>query len=64
LSLELPFGAYIRLFVYQCDHRLLDSKAKKIIEGIKKDIAPVKNAISFDESSGFVEGNNNKFKLI
>lgn len=34
------------------------------IEGIKKDIAPVKNAISLDVSSGFVEGNNNKFKLI
>lgn len=32
--------------------------------GIKKDIAPVKNAISHPESSGFVEGNNNKFKLI
>ncbi len=34
------------------------------IEGIKKDIAPVKNAISHNVSSGFVEGNNNKFKLI
>jgi len=33
-------------------------------EGIKKDITPVKNAISFPESNGFVEGNNNKFKLI
>ncbi len=32
--------------------------------GLKKDIAPVKNAISLDVSSGFVEGNNNKFKLI
>lgn len=32
--------------------------------GIKKDIAPVKNAISYEISSGFVEGNNNKFKLI
>jgi len=32
--------------------------------GLKKDIAPVKNAISHPESSGFVEGNNNKFKLI
>ncbi|MEE1031858.1 MAG: transposase, partial [Ruminococcus sp.] len=27
-------------------------------------MAPVKNAISHPESSGFVEGNNNKFKLI
>ena len=32
--------------------------------GLEKDIAPVKNAVSFDVSSGFVEGNNNKFKLI
>lgn len=32
--------------------------------GIKRDIAPVKNAISHAVSSGFVEGNNNKFKLI
>lgn len=31
---------------------------------IKKDTTPVKNAISLDVSSGFVEGNNNKFKLI
>jgi hypothetical protein len=34
------------------------------INGLKKDIAAVKNAISYEESSGFVEGNNNKFKLI
>jgi len=33
-------------------------------QGIKKDIAPVKNAISYEVSSGFVEGNNNKFKLL
>lgn len=32
--------------------------------GLKKDIAPVKQAISLEISSGFVEGNNNKFKLI
>jgi len=31
---------------------------------IKKDIAPVHNAISQEISSGFVEGNNNKLKLI
>lgn len=31
---------------------------------IKKDIAPVHNAISQKISSGFVEGNNNKLKLI
>ena len=33
-------------------------------KGLKKDIAPVKNAISLEINSGFVEGNNNKFKLI
>ena len=32
--------------------------------GLKKDIAAVKNAISLEINSGFVEGNNNKFKLI
>ncbi len=31
---------------------------------IKKDITAVKNAISNEINSGFVEGNNNKFKLI
>ncbi|MFR5892080.1 MAG: transposase [Bacilli bacterium] len=34
------------------------------IKSIKKDIAPIKAAISYNESSGFVEGNNNKFKLV
>lgn len=32
--------------------------------GLKKDIAAVKNAISLEINSGFVEGNNNKLKLI
>lgn len=41
-----------------------ESRVKGFVEGIKKDIAPVKNAISFEISSGFVEGNNNKFKLL
>lgn len=41
-----------------------ESSVKGFVEGIKKDIAPVKNAISFEISSGFVEGNNNKFKLL
>ncbi|MGL5822665.1 MAG: ISL3 family transposase [Sarcina sp.] len=40
------------------------SPIEGFISGIKKDIAPIKNAISHDVSSGFVEGNNNKFKLI
>jgi len=41
-----------------------DSEVKSFCNGIKKDIVPVKNAISYSVSSGFVEGNNNKFKLI
>lgn len=40
------------------------SEIKSFCNGIKKDITPVKNAISSSVSSGFVEGNNNKFKLI
>ncbi|MCT4631279.1 MAG: transposase [Firmicutes bacterium] len=40
------------------------SEIKAFCNGIKKDITPVKNAISSPVSSGFVEGNNNKFKLI
>lgn len=40
------------------------SEIKSFCNGIKKDIAPVKNAISYSVSSGFVEGNNNKFKLL
>ena len=40
------------------------SKISSLCNGIKKDIAAVKNAISTPISSGFVEGNNNKFKLI
>lgn len=41
-----------------------ESAISTFCKGLKKDIAPVKNAISHPESSGFVEGNNNKFKLI
>lgn len=41
-----------------------DSEINTFCNGIKKDIAPVKNAISYSVSSGFVEGNNNKFKLL
>jgi len=41
-----------------------DSEIMPFCNGIKKDIAPVKNAISYCVSSGFVEGNNNKFKLL
>ena len=40
------------------------SRLAAFCNGIKRDIAPVKNAISHPESSGFVEGNNNKFKRI
>lgn len=41
-----------------------DTEISDFCHSIKKDIAPVKNAISYNISSGFVEGNNNKFKLI
>lgn len=41
-----------------------NSLISSFCNGLKKDIAPVKNAISLSVSSGFVEGNNNKFKLI
>ena len=47
--------------------RFLDTYKAKIpsfCNGIEKDIVAVKNAISSKISSGFVEGNNNKFKLI
>lgn len=40
------------------------SEIEAFCNGIKKDITPVKNAISFSVSSGFVEGNNNKFKVL
>ena len=43
---------------------LYDDLIPSFCNGIKKDIAPVKNAISCEINSGFVEGNNNKFKLI
>lgn len=44
--------------------RYSNSEIQAFCNGLKKDIAPVKNAISLSISSGFVEGNNNKFKLI
>lgn len=40
------------------------SPIQPFINGLKKDITPAKNAISYPESSGYVEGNNNKFKVI
>lgn len=45
-------------------NKFKDSEIKAFCNGIKKDIDPVKNAISLTVSSGFVEGNNNKFKLL
>lgn len=41
-----------------------DSEIESFCNGLKKDITPIKNAISLPISSGFVEGNNNKFKLL
>ena len=40
-----------------------DSIISPFINGIKKDIAPVKNAISSPISSGFVEGGNCRYKM-
>jgi hypothetical protein len=40
------------------------SAVEGFVDGILKDIDPVKNAIIYKQSQGFVEGNNNKFKLI
>ena len=40
------------------------SIVESFISGLKDDIVSVNNAISSEVSSGFVEGNNNKFKLI
>lgn len=39
-----------------------DSLITPFINGVKKDIAPVKNAISSSVSSGFVEGGNCRYK--
>ena len=50
----------IDIFIEQYEESVIST----FCNGLKKDIAPVKNAISHPESSGFVEGNNNKFKLI
>lgn len=44
--------------------RYSNSEIQAFCNGLKKDIAPVKNAISLSISSGFVEGNNNKFKVL
>ena len=41
-----------------------EARINTFCKELKKDIASVKNAISNPISSGFVEGNNNKFKLI
>ena len=40
------------------------SKINGFCDGLRADIVSIKNAVSTDISSGFVEGNNNKFKLI
>ena len=44
--------------------RYSNSEIQAFCNGLKKDIAPIKNAISLSISSGFVEGNNNKFKAL
>lgn len=74
-----PVAAYVET-VFKDFHRILMGNSPEEIDifieqyeesvistfcnGLKRDIAPVKNAISHPESSGFVEGNNNKFKVL
>ncbi|WP_243124449.1 transposase [Clostridium sp. AWRP] len=53
-------GKYINELI----EKYRDSSIASFCNGIERDIAPIKNAISLKVSSGFVEGNNNKFKLI
>ena len=65
--------------IFQDFHNVMFSKDEKKLDefiinyqiyipsfckGLKKDIAAIRNAISQTINSGFVEGNNNKFKLI
>ena len=57
--------------IFSNDEEMLDmfievykNKINTFCKGLEKDIAAVKNAISLEINSGFVEGNNNKFKLI
>ena len=65
--------------IFQDFHNVMFSKNENMLEefiinyqtyipsfcnGLKKDIAAIRNAISHTINSGFVEGNNNKFKLI
>ena len=57
--------------IFSNDEEMLDmfievykNKINAFCNGLEKDIAAIKNAISSEISSGFVEGNNNKFKLI
>lgn len=70
-ELEQAYDEFYKILMKKCSTSLEEfikkyelSAIKGFVEGIKKDITPVKNAISRDENSGFVEGNNNKFKLI
>ena len=74
-----PIAAYVET-VFKEFHRIImgnspegidtfieqygESIISTFCKGLKRDITPVKNAISHPESSGFVEGNNNKFKLL
>ena len=40
------------------------SEIQSFVNGLTKDKEAVKNAVKYDTNSGFVEGNNCKFKLI
>lgn len=47
-------------FIEKYDGSALNS----FVSGLKMDIEAVKNAVIYEVSSGFVEGNNTKFKLV
>ena len=76
---KYPIITFIEETFYEFHNILKSNDSKRIDDYIKKysnsqissfcrslerDISAVKNAVLYDISSGFVEGNNNKFKLI
>ncbi len=69
-DVKIIFKAFYET-MFSNDEEMLDifigvykNKINTFCKGLEKDITAVKNAISSEISSCFVEGNNNKFKLI
>ncbi len=70
-KVEMMFKEFHTLLMGRNEAKLDDylekygkSEIGSFCNGIKKYITPVRNAISLSVSSGFVEGNNNKFKVL